>query len=66
MRNRDWRRSLHGIEFEQEILTRSSIIYGKLYSNLKCRGSHRVSLELYRLFHLFFLYCVLFFDLFLI
>ena len=58
MRNGDWRRSLHGIDLEQEILTRSSIIYGKLYSHLKCIGSHRVSFELYRLFSFFFLYCV--------
>jgi hypothetical protein len=43
---------------EQEILKRSSIIYGKLYSHLKCIGSHRVSFELYRLFSFFFLYCV--------
>ena len=55
MRNGDWRRSLHGIELEQEILTRSSIVYGKLYSHLKCIGSHRVSFELYRLFSFFFI-----------
>jgi hypothetical protein len=57
MWNGDWRRSLHGIELEQEILKRSSIIYGKLYSHLKCIGSHRVSFELYRLFS-FFLLCI--------
>ena len=46
---------------EQEISRKLMLIYGKLYSNLKCIGSHRVSFELYRL-NLLFFFCALLFS----